>query len=173
MDGEEKAVTLEMSRSSVDAKQNSAPLREPVVCQVADCGPEKYPDLCLRFPLARPSEIRTAVTKGVEFVEVTTRPRARRIQCRRAHSGPEHSPGRAAFTSRCQALHLIFSVRQLVARRAITGHPARDLLLDCLRLLGHRAGQRPKVVPRDVESELLFAGASLTSTFVTSPLPAA
>ncbi len=37
------------------------------------------------------------------------------------------------------------------ARRVITGHPARDLLAYRLRLLGHRTGQCPKVVPRVVE----------------------
>ena len=50
--------------------------------------------------------------------------------------------------ARAAAIHR----RRLVERRAIiTGHPARDLLLYCLRLLGHRAGQCPKVVPRLVE----------------------
>ena len=39
----------------------------------------------------------------------------------------------------------------LVARRAITSHPARDLLLYGFRLLGHRARQCPKVMPRVVE----------------------
>ena len=47
--------------------QNSAPLREPAVWQVANRGSEKYPDLWSRFPFAKASEIRTAVTKGVEF----------------------------------------------------------------------------------------------------------
>src|SRR5215467_10523055 len=40
---------------------------------------------------------------------------------------------------------------RLVAGRAIPGQPARDLLLYRLRLLGHRAGQRPQVVPRLVK----------------------
>ena len=40
---------------------------------------------------------------------------------------------------------------RLVAGRAITGQPACDLLLYRLRLLGHRAGQRPQVVPRLVK----------------------